>query len=597
MAEKITIQGFLNKFKWRHETMPDRPFCWILGSGASLQSGVPTGKDLVLQWLDELHTAEDFENRPIEEWVTAKNLKIKDFNFSRAASFYPLMYRRRFKDEEEGYAFLEKTMEHAEPSFGYSVLAQIMATTPHKVAITTNFDNLIADALSIYMRTFPLVCGHELLTAFIRPNNLRRPLIAKIHRDLLLDPLNEPHEIAKLRKGWPVALTKIFKRFTPVVIGYGGNDGSLMGYLKRLEPIEGGLFWCFREGDEVDPAIQKVVKHHRGDLVPIAGFDEVMLLLQVTLQHLPPLLQLLQNIQDKRVVNYRKQFVALIAEFTKPAVSEATVKSREPVRKAAETAVQRMTTEKSWWAWDLRANAEDDAAKAEAIYRNGLEEFPASVQLTLDFALFMERVRQNYDEAERLYKNALELDPNNVVATANFAYFMERVCKNYDKAEELYRKALKLDPSDPVATVNFPLFMQDVRKDYDEAERLYKKSLELDPNNVYLTANFASFMQHVRKDYDEAEQLYKKALELDPSNADVTASFALFMHDVRKNYDEAERLYKKALELDPNKVGFAANLASLMRDLPTPPPTVKLTPSGTRTATSTPRPARTPADL
>lgn len=102
-------------------------------------------------------------------------------------------------------------MDYAEPSFGYSVLAQVMATTLHKVAITTNFDNLIADALSIYAREFPLVCGHESLTGFIRPDRLRRPLIAKIHRDLLLDPLSDPDEIAKLAGKWPAALTKIFR--------------------------------------------------------------------------------------------------------------------------------------------------------------------------------------------------------------------------------------------------------------------------------------------------------------------------------------------------------------------------------------------------
>jgi len=50
-----------------------------------------------------------------------------------------------------------------------------MADKQHKAAITTNFDNLIADALAIYTRALPLVCGHESLTGFIRPN-LQRPL-------------------------------------------------------------------------------------------------------------------------------------------------------------------------------------------------------------------------------------------------------------------------------------------------------------------------------------------------------------------------------------------------------------------------------------
>src|SRR6185436_16690174 len=127
---------------------------------------------------------------------------------------------RDYKDL--GYAFLEKIMDKAEPSYGYSVLAQIMANTRHRVAVTTNFDNLIADALSIYTKAFPLVCGHESLTGYLRPT-MSRPMVAKIHRDLLLKPFNAPEEISELSGEWAATLEKIFDVYTPIVIGYGGN--------------------------------------------------------------------------------------------------------------------------------------------------------------------------------------------------------------------------------------------------------------------------------------------------------------------------------------------------------------------------------------
>lgn len=141
--------------------MTDRPFYWILGSGASVQSGIPSGGKLAQQWLAEMHEMENGGQLPIEQWATADTLGIAGFDYTRLANFYPWIYQRRFRDyKEQGYAFLEKVMDKAEPSFGYSVLAQIMATTSHSVAVTTNFDNLIADALAIHTRTFPLVCGH-----------------------------------------------------------------------------------------------------------------------------------------------------------------------------------------------------------------------------------------------------------------------------------------------------------------------------------------------------------------------------------------------------------------------------------------------------
>lgn len=531
-AQKITIEGFLDEFKQRHEQMADRPFCWVLGSGASIQSGIPSGKDLALQWLAELHKREDFTNLPIEEWAIAGNLDIPGFEFARAANFYPWIYQRRFRDyKEQGYAFLEKTMDHAEPSFGYSVLAQIMATMAHKVAVTTNFDNLIADALSIYTRIFPLVCGHESLTGYIRPN-LRRPLVAKIHRDLLLAPLSNPDEIAKLPGEWSSALTKIFDRFTPIVVGYGGNDGSLMGFLHTLNPIEGGIFWCYREGSEVDPKIHEVVTHHGGRLVPIAGFDEIMLQLQEKLQ-LPFLLPRLQAGHEKRVANYQKQFEALTSALRKPADNPAAEEARKPVRIAAEAAVERLTKEKDWWGWQLKANAKSNPVEREAIFRAALEDFPQSHELVGNFAVFMERVREDYDEAERLYRKALELDPNDADYTGNFAQFIHSERKEYGEAERLYRKALQLDPNHATTTGNFAVFMDRVRRDYDEAERLYRKALELDPDHSGTTINFAQFLG-ARGRLDEARDLVIRAwplLDEVPSSDHAELAFTRWLVD------------------------------------------------------------------
>lgn len=492
-AQIITIHGFLNEFKRRHEQMPDRPFCWILGSGASVQSGIPTGKELVESWLRELHDLEAADGIAFEEWVTAENLDIPTFEYERAANFYPWVYQRRYRDyREAGYAFLEKTMESAEPSFGYSVLAQIMASKLHNVAVTTNFDNLIADALSIYTRAFPLVCGHESLTGYIRPN-LRRPLIAKIHRDLLLAPLSNPDEIEKLPGEWAAALTKIFDRFTPIVIGYGGNDGSLMGFLNKIGPIEGGVFWCFRDGEQIDLGIHQVIERHHGRLVPIAGFDEVMLQLQEKLE-LPFLLPQVTADHEKRVINYQKQFEALTAALRKPADSPIAEEARKPVRIAAEAAVERLTKEKSWWAWQLKADAEPDPAKREQIFQMAIEDFPQSHELFGNFAVFMENVRGDYDEAEQLYRKAQELDPDEPIYAGNFALFLHRVRKNYDQAERLFRKALELDPEHANITGNFASFITRVRKDYDEAERLYRRALKLDPKHAGNTGNFAQFL-------------------------------------------------------------------------------------------------------
>jgi tetratricopeptide (TPR) repeat protein len=518
-AQRITIQGFLSKFVALHTNMPDRPFCWVLGSGASVQSGIPSGGAMVDQWLREMHEQEDFKTLPLEKWATAENLGIEGFEFAHAANFYPWIYQRRFRDDpDEGYAFLESKMADAEPSYGYSVLAQIMAGTRHQVAVTTNFDNLIADALATYTATFPLVCGHESYTGYIRAS-LRRPLVAKIHRDLLLHPLSKPGEIQKLPPEWAAALKVIFENFTPIVIGYGGNDGSLIGFLRTLSPIKGGLYWCYRVDSEPESKVQEVVEHHHGRLVPILGFDELMLQLWGKLSLTSPIPEL-EKTHKQRVGDWQKQFEELSKRVNEPGKTKTAEEELKPVREAVAVAAERLTKEKGWWSWALKADAEKDLTKREAIYREGLKDFPKSAALVGDFAVFMKNHRKDHDEAERLFRQALELDPKHPRNICNFATFMVQVHKDYDEAERLYRRAFELDPYDPFTNFCLAHFMQSHRKDYDEAERLYRRALELDPTDPHNTWGFGEFMEKARKNYVEADRLYERALGLDQSSTE-----------------------------------------------------------------------------
>lgn len=215
--DRWTVRGLLDQFLRIHDGMTDRYFAFILGAGASRPSGIPTGAELVRTWLLELRLRYDqeFNTGQLSNRANEEIFGIKGFDFNRAAEFYPQIFEKRFSgDPEEGYAYLERLMSGREPSFGYSVLASILANTRHQVVITTNFDNLAADALSIYTKTYPLVCAHEDLACFIRPR-LRRPLVAKIHRDLFLAPKNDVEGTSRLAQGWDRALRELLQHYAP----------------------------------------------------------------------------------------------------------------------------------------------------------------------------------------------------------------------------------------------------------------------------------------------------------------------------------------------------------------------------------------------
>ncbi|QKQ27895.1 tetratricopeptide repeat protein [Candidatus Reidiella endopervernicosa] len=451
-----TSRGFLDQIRDIDQRMEDRAFAFILGAGASVPSGIDSGSVLVERWLTELkqRLSHNIE-QPLNEWATADSTGIEGFDYTKAASFYPMVFERRFRgDYDEGHAYLEECMEGREPSLGYSVLSKILADTRHKVVITTNFDNLVADALATYTQKHPLVAGHESLTSFVR-TRLRRPIVAKIHRDLFLGPINGS-DVDELKEGWEQALKKLFEHYTPIVIGYGGNDGSLMDMLDKMDEgsIPGGIYWCFRkDSPPTDERILRVINKQQGKLVPILGFDELMMELGNRFYY-KRLDSDLEKQYEERVKRYRDQFEAI-----QKRINEDNQNTDEDVADLKEAINSAIGEETDWWGWQLRINEESALAIKEHLYRQALTEIPESNELVGNFALFLKNIRQEYDEAERLYRRSLELDPSNTHNTENFALFMQEIRKDYDQAERLYCRALKLDPNNLNASVNFSAFL------------------------------------------------------------------------------------------------------------------------------------------
>ncbi len=556
-VQEWTLDGVLDELTRIDDEMPDRQFAFILGAGASFKSGIPTGHDLAQRWLRDLHLRECGGSTPLEEWVDSSALGIPNLSFGTAAEHYPEIFERRFRgDRQGGYAALERVMEGKQPSLGYSLLAEIIQHTRHKVVVTTNFDNLVADALAMHAHQSPLVVAHESLTGFVQPK-LRRPLVAKIHRDLFLDPINDLAGVSTMEEGWKIALRKLFQYFTPIVVGYGGNDGSLMGLLASLAPgdVVGRMFWCYREGSPPPTAANAVLVKHQGIQVKIPGFDEFMLLLAAKLVKnfdVAALADRTARLGQERADRYRKQ-----AEELRRSSAAGTIAQRRMGLVLSQSVQQG----KSWWAWEMQASSEADNNRRDEIYRQGLMQFPNSAELTGNYANFLADQRKDFDAAEAMYKKALELDPGHATHTGNYATFLMNQRKDFDAAEAMYKKALELDPGHATNTGNYATFLMNERKDFDAAEAMYKKALELDPGHATNTGNYATFLTNQRKDFDAAEAMYKKALELDPGHASNTGNYANFLTKQRKDFDAAEAMYRKALELDPGHATNTGNYA------------------------------------
>jgi len=579
----------------------DSSLLFVLGAGASRQSGIKTGGEMVADWLDMLR-AEDpddgLDTAAQGDWASAARLEIDGFDATDPAASYSQVFARTYRGRGgEGFDYLESEVAGREPSFGYSVLAQILADTRHKIVVTTNFDDLVAEALGIYTTAAPVVCGHESLAGFIRHHPVR-PQIVKVHQHLFYAPNSTARELNALPNGFAGALKELFCEHVPVVIGYGGNDGCLMKVLSdgHLD-LPQGMYWCYlRSAGKPRQDILDLIDSCGGWLVPIDGFDELMIDLQDTLE-LGVLDTFLSTRGDERAARYAANRTAIIQarsvhggaglRHDEAPIEAIRTEGDGPFHALRMVHSSRAEPARTPQQWDDLARQEPDEGRCAEIYEEGVRALPESAEMATLAALFLEGsraterraedlplravalapadgaaltnyanfltdVRQDQDAAASVYVRALEADPNRVGTLGNYANFLRNVKQDYDAAEALYKRVLDIDPHRPSTLGNYALLLAEDRRDDDAAEALYKRALEEDPRHANHLCNYASFLTHTREDHAQAEALYRRALEADPNNANNLRDYADFLMNVRQDYQAAEALMVRSSEIDPD---------------------------------------------
>jgi len=565
----ITIQGFLHNIVEQHKHRKDRPFCFILGAGASRASGIETGAELARAWLQQLHEAEDFDGLPIEKWATAENLGIEKFDFGDLGRFYPDIYKRCFADSPEaGYAYLEDKMQGKEPSFGYSVLAYLLSATPHKVVITTNFDNLVADALSIHSETFPVVVGHDALASYAQVD-LRRPLIAKVHGGLGFAMKSTPEELRALSDTWQNSLHRIFERYSPIIIGYDGNDGSLMSFLEGMDDgVIDGFYWCFycQSGDirssacAVPQRVRDLVEKKHGRLVPIPGFDELMLLIRERFAPILSMPDLLDRMRERarnrekaydeqqRMLTEKLNGVPVAKPVSTPATSSPTANLPTKVEKLLVEAAKDLARDrksKPWWVWQKEVDLAETVEEKSRVYEAALRALPESPELLGNYATFCWKESGEMGRAEQSYTHALDVAPNDASNLGNYASLLWEVLDKADKAEEYYKRAIEADPQHANNLGNYATFLWRKRNEIDKAKEYYKRAMDANAQDSIILGNYAGFLCHECKEMDRAEEYFKRALEVNPREASQIANYAQHCF-IQRRPDDGIKLLQQA---------------------------------------------------
>lgn len=188
-------------------------------------------------------------------------------------SLYPLPSQRQ--------ALIEKEVEFARPYWGYLYLANMMSAGLFDVCFTTNFDDLLNDAFMAFVADKkPIVCSHDSAVSQLRLTS-KRPKILKLHGDFLYDSIkNTQKELLSLERNMEDKLTQFSRELGLIVVGYSGNDFSIMTILANLlreqDCFPHGIHWCVRKNSKISGRLEDLLQYDRVLLYEIDSFDALL---------------------------------------------------------------------------------------------------------------------------------------------------------------------------------------------------------------------------------------------------------------------------------------------------------------------------------
>lgn len=509
----------------------------FLGAGASVSSGVPAAGAMIREWREMAHRYAHAD-QPLEAWCAQQEWFQREHEYSALfAQLYPNAQTRQ--------VYIERKVADGSPGWGYLYLANLMAHGWFKVALTTNFDNLLAEALSRYTGNVPVVCAadSEVMSVSLAS---KRPKVIKLHGDYLFP--HQKHtveELEQLGAHMKVKFTHVMQDYGLLVLGYGGRDRSIMGPLREALQNESafgpGIYWGLWRDETPSSMVTELATQHpdRFHLFRYQDFDRFAAMLHRACQ-----MPLPDPVRDPHGT-LKAMLKGLVADGpTAGPAAEAIAEDREALQREVD---------RSDLLQALVALARRDAAAALRIASAFVQRHPDDAQghLALGGAL-MQRYEDGgaaEDSAEALehLRAAVRLDPQNVAAQYNLT--MHRMRSEADlEAIAAVRRLLEQTPRDKYARTSLAQLLLKHGQVADAAEQV-RICLRDDPVDANLHGMWSTLMMR-NGNTDEALKAVDQAIRLRPGNAAFHSHRGQILAAMLRLQDAVAAL-EEAVRLDP----------------------------------------------
>jgi len=484
---------------------------------------------------------------------------IRKYDPGNPAASFGEVFESRFPDGPAARQLeIESLCAGKLPGFGYWVLAHLILSQPKRfgLALTTNFDDLIADAVYLRSGSRPLVISHPRLARLI-PFSRSGPLVIKLHGDRLLAPKGTPQDTTDPTNSFAQPVGELLRRRGGlIVIGYGGGDEDVVRLLRPVS-LPWGVFWCNRR--EPGEALSKwLEKMGNAFWVNTDDFDELMLMImdRFELKHPNPD-RFGRFILDPYFRTYGK-IGRRVHSGHFGSAGEAAVKS------AFATTLRRLPS--CEWKSLLTASwaNPDDVGD---ILDDGLESHPRSPGLNAARALWLLRSDRQDPQVTSYFLTAKDSDPEHIDSGVARARHLAESCCDDEEAAREFERLSRLDPLSAAFWARYAEFVERTspnEQGYQQAEGYYRRALRADVYDAEALGLYASFLGRVRRDAERADKYFSDALALDNGSQANLRKYAAFLAS-QGNRAAAEDYYGRALHVDnsdPTTLGaFAAFLA------------------------------------
>jgi tetratricopeptide (TPR) repeat protein len=250
-------------------------YAWFLGAGASLSSGAPLAAtitcDVKRRLFRSIHGHDAAGEAEIEQWLRALG-RLQDPDRAYGEALEWLLPRPRQRRN-----LLYEYLIDARPSPGYVGLVELARRSLLRIALTTNFDDLLKQAAGAVGQRLREVAHGAAAGDFEWPP--RDPTLLKLHGDFLFDSIrNTESELEALEEKQTDRLQRSAADGGLVVIGYRGADESIMSVLEELDDVPLGLYWLHLPTERPHGRVEHLLSREWAYHVVIEGFDEFVAL-------------------------------------------------------------------------------------------------------------------------------------------------------------------------------------------------------------------------------------------------------------------------------------------------------------------------------